>query len=111
MGRVSGSTFDGKFMGGVLGSVAGDDLERTIILTEGDVEADHRLARLDQVQVLVGDTSLGGGGSVEELDLLEETGFTELIKLGSELSFGCEGAGGVELLESVNFLSESLHVV
>jgi len=89
MGRVSGSTFDGKFMGGVLGSVAGDDIERTIIPTEGDVEADHRLASLDQVQVLLGDTGLGRGSGVEELDLLEETGFTEFIKLGAELSTGC----------------------
>lgn len=75
--------------------VAGDNFERAIISTEGDVESDYRFASLDEVEVLVGDTSLGGGSSVEELNLLQETGFSKLIELGTELgsSSGREVAG------------------
>jgi len=91
VGRVSGTTFDGEFMGGVLSSVAGHNIERAIVSAEGDVEADDRLASLDKVEVLVGDTGLGGGSSVEKLNLLEETGFTVLIKLGSERFSGSSG--------------------
>lgn len=82
--RVSGTTFNGKFMGGVLGSVAGDNVERSIVSTERDVESNHRLASLDEVEVLVRDTGLGRGIGVEELDLFEETRLTMLIELGSE---------------------------
>jgi len=84
MRRVSGTTFNGKFMGGVLGSVAGDNVERSIVSTERDVESNHRLASLDEVEVLVRDTGLGRGIGVEELDLFEETRLTMLIELGSE---------------------------
>ena len=75
--------------------VACDDIERAIISAEGDVEADDGLASLDKVEVLVGDTGLGRGGGVEKFDLLEETGFSEFIQLGSESGSGsnCEGAG------------------
>jgi len=109
--RVSGSSLDGELVSGVLGSVAGDHFERAIILTEGDVESDDRFASLDEVEVLVGDTSLGGGSSVEKLYLLQETGFSKLIELGTELgsSSGREVAGSGELLHDVSFSSESLH--
>jgi len=80
-------------MGGMLSSVACHDLERSIVSTEGDVEADNRLAGLDQVKVFVRDTGLFGGGFVEELDLLKETRFTELIDLRSEAGSSFGGLG------------------
>jgi hypothetical protein len=64
--------------------VAGDNVERSIVSTERDVESNHRLASLDEVEVLVRDTGLGRGIGVEELDLFEETRLTMFIELGSE---------------------------
>jgi len=58
---VAGATLAGELMGGVLGSVASDGVEITVVATEGDVEADDRLARLDVLEVLRVNAGLGSG--------------------------------------------------
>ena len=88
--RVTSATFDGELVSGVLSSIAGDGLEGAIISTEWDVESHDSLASLDEIEVLFTDASLLSGFVVEKLDLLEETRFTELIELGSELGGGSE---------------------
>lgn len=88
--RVTSATFDGELVSGVLSSIAGDGLEGAIISTEWDVESHDSLASLDEVEVLFTDASLLSGFVVEKLDLLEETRFTELVELGSELGGGSE---------------------
>ena len=44
---ISSTTLAGELVSGVLGSVAGDSLKSTIVSSEGDVESDHSLARLN----------------------------------------------------------------
>lgn len=79
----------------MLGSVTRDGLKGAIVSAEWDVESHDGLAGLDKVEVLLFDASLTSGFVVEELDLLEETGFVVLVELGSEarfLSRGCESS-------------------
>ena len=83
--RVTSATFDGKLVGGMLSSVAGNGLKGAVVSAEGDVESDDGLASLDQVKVLLINASFSSGFVEEELDLFEETGFTVFIELGSEL--------------------------
>jgi len=92
--RVAGASFDGELMGGVLGSVAGDGLEVTVVSSEGNVESHDSLASLDEVEVLLVDAGLLSGFVVEELDLLEETRLTVLVSLGAELGSGSEASSG-----------------
>jgi hypothetical protein len=49
---------------------------------------------LDQVEVLGGNTGLAGSFVVEELDLLEETGFAVLIETGAG---GCVDSRAAEV--------------
>lgn len=65
--------------------VASDGLNSAVVTTEGDVESNDSVASLDEVQVLLGDVSLGGCAVEEELDLLEEAGLLELVELGTEV--------------------------
>ena len=65
--------------------VTRDGLKGSIVSAEWDVESHDGLAGLDKVEVLLFDASLAGGFVVEELDLLEETGFVVLVELGAEL--------------------------
>lgn len=65
--------------------VASDGLDVAIVTTKGNVESNDSVASLNEVQVLLRDVSLGGSAVEEELDLLEEAGFLELIKLGTEV--------------------------
>ena len=76
--------------------VACDGLESAIVSAEWDVESHDVLAGLDKVQVLLINASLGGSFVVEQLDLLEETGFVVLVELGSEVFLwrGSEHAAG-----------------
>ena len=83
--RVTSATFDGKLVGGMLSSVAGNGLKGAVVSAEGDVESDDGLASLDQVKLLLINASFSSGFVEEELDLFEETGFTVFIELGSEL--------------------------
>jgi len=81
--RVASPALAGELVGRVLGPVAGDGLEGAIVATEGDLEADDRVARLNQFQVLRVDASLSGGGVVEQLNLLEEAGLAVLVQVGA----------------------------
>lgn len=74
-GVVSCATFDWKFVVLVLGTVAGDSFNRTIVTADGDLESDDVVACADQFEVVFGDSSLGCGTVEEKFDLLEETGF------------------------------------
>ena len=65
--------------------VAGDSFQGAVVSTEGNVESDDSLASLDEVKVLLIDSSEGGSFIVEELDLLEETRLSISIKLWAEL--------------------------
>jgi len=81
----------------VLGSVASDGLEGSVVSAEGNVESDNGLAGLDEVEELGVDAGLGSGLVEEELDLLEETGLLELVELGAEASLcgGGRESGGL----------------
>ena len=74
--------------------VARHSLELAIISAEGNVEPNDGLASLDEVEVLLLNAGLTSGFVVEELDLLEETGFVVLIELGAELGLSGEGSHG-----------------
>lgn len=63
--------------------VAGDGLEGAIVATEGDLEADNRVAGLNQFEVLRVDASLSGGGVIEQLNLLEEARLAVLVQVGA----------------------------
>ena len=92
--RVASTALDWELVGGVLGSVAGDGLEVTVVSSEGNVESHDSLASLDEVEVLLVDAGLLSGFVVEELDLLEETRLTVLVSLGAELGSGSEASSG-----------------
>ena len=74
--------------------IAGDCFKGAVISTQRDVESHDSLAGLDEVQVLLIDTSEVSGLVVEELDLFEETGLKVLVEPGSELGEHGEGACG-----------------
>ena len=92
--RVASTALNGELMGRVLGSVASDSLEVTVVSSERNVESHDGLAGLDEVQVFVADTSHLGCVVVKELDLLEETRLVVLIDLGSELGTSGEVGRG-----------------
>ena len=77
-----------------------DSFKIAVVSAQWDVESHDSLAGLDEVQVLLLDAGLSGSFVVEELDLLEETGFVVLIELGSELLLSggelSEGSGALE---------------
>jgi hypothetical protein len=60
--------------------VAGDSFKVAIVSSEWDIESDNGAAGLDEFKVLGVNSCLGSSRLVEESDLLEETGLTELIK-------------------------------
>jgi len=92
---VASATLAGELVSGVLGSVAGDGVEVTVVTAERDVEADNGLAGLDVLEVLRVNASLGGGRVEEELNLLEETRLTMLVETGASGlgNLSSEGAG------------------
>jgi hypothetical protein len=65
--------------------VASDGLNGAIVTAKRNVESNDSVASLDQVQILLRNISLGGCAVKEELDLLEESGFLECVKLGAEV--------------------------
>ena len=65
--------------------VASDGLNGAIVTAKRNVESNDSVASLDQVQILLGNISLGGCAVKEELDLLEESGLLEVVKLGAEV--------------------------
>jgi hypothetical protein len=71
--RVSGTTLDWQFISFVLGSVACDGFQVTIISLNGDPKPDHCITRLDQLQVIITYSCLGSCSVEEKLHLLEET--------------------------------------
>jgi hypothetical protein len=109
---VTSATLAGELVSGVLGSVASDGVEVTVVTTEGDVEADDRLAGLDVLEVLRVNAGLGGGRVEEELHLLEETRLIVLVMAGSSgrrdlggesaLEGGLEGADRLEVLDALH---------
>jgi len=102
--RVSGTALARELVGGVLSSVAGDSLKSSIVTTERDVESNDGLAGLNQVKVLLGDTGLGGGTVVEHFDLLEETGFTVIVKTGAgSFDVCCRELSGRQFGEACDF--------
>ena len=72
----------------MLRSVAGDCFKGAIVSAKWDVESYDGLASLDQVKILLINSSFAGSLVEEKLDLLEETGFTVIIEFGSELRLG-----------------------
>jgi hypothetical protein len=64
--------------------VASDGLNGAIVTAKRNVESNDSVASLDQVQILLRNISLGGCAVKEELDLLEESGFLEVVELGAE---------------------------
>jgi len=79
VGRVTGTTLAGELVSRVLGTVAGDSVKVSVVTTEGDVESDDRVARLDHLKVLGIDSSFGSSRVVEKLDLLKETGLVVFV--------------------------------
>ncbi len=65
--------------------VASDGLNGAVVTTKRNVESNDSVASLDQVQILLRNISLGGCTVKEELDLLEESGFLEVVKLWTEV--------------------------
>ena len=65
--------------------VASDGLNGAIVTTERNVESNDSVASLDEIQVLLRDVCLGGCAVKEEFDLLEESRFLEVVKLGAEV--------------------------
>ena len=61
--------------------VAGDLLKRAVVSAQRDVEPNHGLAGIDQIEVLLLDASQPGCFIVEEFDLLEETRFVVFVEL------------------------------
>ena len=95
MGGVTGTTLAGELVSRVLGTVAGYGVEVAVVTTEGDVESDDRVARLDHLEVLGIDSSFGSSRVVEKFDLLEETGLVIFVEAGTRL-------GDVDSGESAN---------
>jgi hypothetical protein len=65
--------------------VASDGVNGAIVTAKRNVESNDSVASLDQVQILLRNISLGGCAVKEELDLLEESGFLEVVELGAEV--------------------------
>ena len=65
--------------------VASDGLNGAVVTTKRNVESNDSVASLDQVQILLRNISLGGCAVKKELDLLEESGFLEVVKLWAEV--------------------------
>jgi hypothetical protein len=59
----------------VLGAIASDVFNLTIVTTDGNGESDDIVASTDEFEVVLADTSLRCGSVEEEFDLLKETGF------------------------------------
>jgi hypothetical protein len=110
---VTSTTLAGKLVSWVLGSVAGNSVEVTVIAAQGDVEADHRLARLDVVQVLGVNTRLGGSRVIEQLHLFKETGLLVFVKTGASRSSDVSGESTALRLEQRCLLEvlDALHIV
>ena len=79
--------------------VASDGLNGAIVTAKRNVESNDSVASLDQVQILLRNISLGGCAVKEELDLLEESGFLEGVKLGAEVG----GVNACSLREESRF--------
>jgi len=79
--------------------VASDGLNGAIVTAKRNVESNDSVASLDQVQILLRNISLGGCAVKEELDLLEESGFLEVVELGAEVG----GINGCSLGEESRF--------
>lgn len=67
----------------MLSSVTGDNFKVTIVSPEWDVEPDHSLASLDEVEPLWFNVSFGSSRLEEKFDLFEETRLSELIEFRS----------------------------
>lgn len=65
--------------------VASDGVNGAIVTTKGNIESNDSVASLDEVQILLRNISLGGCAVKEELDLLEESWFLELVELWAEV--------------------------
>jgi hypothetical protein len=65
--------------------VASDGVNGAIVATKGNIESNDSVASLDEVQILLRNISLGGCAVKEELDLLEESWFLELVELWAEV--------------------------
>ena len=65
--------------------VASDSINGAVVTTKRNVESNDSVASLDQVQILLRNISLRGCAVKEELDLLEESGFLEVVKLWAEV--------------------------
>ena len=63
--------------------IASDSVYLSIVSSQRNVESNHGVAGLDQVQVFLWDIGLAGGSVEEELNLFQESGFLEVIKFGS----------------------------
>lgn len=79
----------------MLSSVASNSLECAIIHAKRDIESNYGSARLDQIEILLINTSLGSSVVEVELDLFQETRFTVGIKARSGLLDG-EGTSNIE---------------
>jgi hypothetical protein len=85
---VPGAALHGELVVLVLGTVAEDLLHLAVIALDWDGEADHVVADLDHVQVVLGDVGSRGSAVEEEFDLLQETGLTILVETGAHGSSG-----------------------
>lgn len=65
--------------------VAGDSLNLSIVSSQGNVESDHSVASLDQVEVLPWDFGFLCSSVEEELDLFQKSWLLEFINLRTEL--------------------------
>lgn len=66
----------------MLGSVASDSLESSIVTSKRNVKADHTLASFDHFEVHGVNAGLLGRMIVEELHLLEEARLLVFVKAG-----------------------------
>lgn len=83
-GVVSCATLDRKLVMLVLGTVASDVFDLTIVTADGDRESNDVVACADQFEIIFGDASLGGGTVEEKFDLLEETRLFGFVLHGRE---------------------------
>jgi len=91
---VSGATLAWEFVGGVLGSIAGDGFKLAVVSAKRDVESDNGLAGLNEVKIFWVDSCLGRSGFEEKFDLFEETRLTVGVEAWSRGTIWlCSGGG------------------
>ena len=79
----------------VLGAVAVDGLDFTVIAPNGNGETDNVVAGADHFKVVLGDARLGRSAVKEKLNLLEEAGLLGLVSdLAEGLGVGSHGCSG-----------------